>query len=56
MNPIRFIKAALIIRAAFKIHAPQEITLPDGSWGSNCAYCDDGWTYPCATIKILRRH
>jgi hypothetical protein len=53
MSAFGFIKAALIIRSAFKLHAPQEITLPDGSWGNNCTYCD-GWTYPCATIRNIK--
>ena len=53
MNLIRFIKAALIIKAAFKLHASQEITLPDGSWGLNCVHCD-GWIYPCETIKSIQ--
>ena len=42
----------LVIRAVLELHGPQEITLPDGSWGSNCVSCD-GWQYPCATIKAI---
>jgi len=34
-------------------HSPQDITLPDGSWGLNCPQCE-GWTYPCLTIKMIR--
>ena len=34
------------------LHSSQEITLPDGSWGSNCKHCD-GWEYPCATITAM---
>jgi hypothetical protein len=33
----------------FDLHMAQEITLPDGSWGTNCKHCD-GWEYPCPTI------
>ena len=34
------------------IHSEQEITLPNGDWGSNCVICG-GHKYPCGTIKII---
>ena len=43
----------LVIRAVLELHAPQEITLPDGSWGLNCVSCD-GLTYPCPTIEVMK--
>ena len=42
----------LVIRALLELHPPQEITLPDGSWGFNCVSCD-GLTYPCPTIEVI---
>jgi len=42
------------VRAVFKLHKPQEITLPDGSWGQNCEHCD-GVVYPCKTIDVARK-
>ena len=39
--------------AVVELHQPQEITLPDGSWGTNCKLCD-GWSYPCLTIDTIR--
>ena len=41
------------LRAVVELHKPQEITLPDGSWGTNCKLCD-GWSYPCLTIETIR--
>ena len=41
------------LRAVMELHKPQEITLPDGSWGTNCKLCD-GWSYPCLTIDTIR--
>lgn len=35
-------------------HSPQEITLPDGSWGHGCKECDS-WTYPCQTIQDIEK-
>lgn len=40
------------LRAVVELHPPQEITLPDGSWGFNCVSCD-GLTYPCLTIEVI---
>jgi hypothetical protein len=40
------------IRAVVGLHKPQEITLPDGAWGTNCAECD-GLQYPCQTICAI---
>ena len=35
-----------------KLHKPQEITLPNGEWGTNCVVCDK-WEYPCSTIDTI---
>jgi hypothetical protein len=35
------------------LHIEQEITLPNGEWGSNCKECD-GWEYPCKTIQVIQ--
>ena len=40
------------LRRINDLHVPQEITLPDGSWGTNCKHCE-GWEYPCATIYAM---
>ena len=40
-------------RAVVELHQPQDITLPDGSWGENCCICNNGWTYPCRTIQAI---
>ena len=40
------------LRAVVELHQPQEITLPDGSWGKGCKECDS-WSYPCLTIEIV---
>ena len=34
-----------------ELHYSQEITLPNGEKGTNCNQCD-GYSYPCATLKI----
>lgn len=47
-----FMKA---LRAVVELHKPQEITLPNGDWGSNCAYCDIGFEYPCPTIEAIEK-
>lgn len=39
-------------RAVVESHEPQEITLPNGEWGTNCPACD-GWEYPCPTIQKI---
>jgi len=36
------------------LHKPQEITLPDGSYGQNCYHCD-GFDYPCVTIQAIEK-
>ena len=41
------------LRAVVELHQPQDITLPDGSWGENCYVCNNGWTYPCRTIQAI---
>lgn len=43
------------LRAVVELHQPQDITLPDGSWGENCSVCDNGWTYPCRTIQVIEK-
>ena len=48
-------RAWLILRAVVELHKPQDITLPDGSWGENCSVCDNGWTYPCRTIQVIEK-
>jgi hypothetical protein len=40
--------------AVVKLHEEQEITLPNGEWGSNCVKCD-GWVYPCPTIWAIQK-
>ena len=40
------------LRLVAELHTPQEITLPDGSWGINCKHCD-GWEYPCKTMIVV---
>jgi len=47
-----FMKDAL--RAVVKLHKSQEITLPDGSWGQNCEYCDNSWSF-CLTIMAIHK-
>jgi len=43
-----------IIRAVVELHKPQEITLPNGEWGTNCILCD-GFDYPCPTIEAIEK-
>ena len=40
------------LRAVVELHKPQDITIPNGEWGSNCIECD-GWVYPCQTIQTI---
>jgi hypothetical protein len=42
------------LRAVVELHKPQEITLPNGEWGTNCVECDDLF-YPCPTIQTIVR-
>lgn len=42
------------LRKVVEFHKPQEITLPNGEWGTNCPACD-GWDYPCPTIEIIEK-
>lgn len=42
----------LALMSVVKMHEPQEITLPDGDWGSNCRTCD-GYVYPCKTVQTI---
>jgi len=43
----------IALRAVVELHKPQEITLPDGSWGQNCKECDNNWD-DCSTIKAIK--
>ena len=38
-----------------RLHKPQEITLPNGEWGTNCAECNNEWNYPCRTIYLIHK-
>jgi hypothetical protein len=49
--PTRYLIA---LRAVVELHKPQDITLPNGEWGSNCQRCD-GWQYPCPTIQSIEK-
>ena len=40
--------------AVVELHKPQDITLPNGEWGTNCIICD-GWEYPCPTIQEIEK-
>lgn len=42
------------LTAVLELHKPQEITLPNGEWGTNCPICD-GWEYPCPTIQAIEK-
>ena len=42
------------LRAVVELHKPQEITLPNGEWGTNCILCD-GFDYPCPTIQVIEK-
>jgi hypothetical protein len=44
----------LALRAVVRLHKPQEITLPNGEWGTNCILCD-GFDYPCPTIRVIKK-
>jgi hypothetical protein len=46
------LKDALL--AVVNLHKPQEITLPDGAWGTNCYECN-GLQYPCQTIRAIEK-
>ena len=43
------------LRAVVELHKPQEITLPNGEWGTNCGHCDIGFTHPCPTIQAIEK-
>ena len=40
------------LRAVVELHKPQEITLPDGSYGQNCSECDNQWGF-CLTLHAI---
>jgi len=42
------------LREVVELHKPQDITLPNGEWGTNCIICD-GWQYPCETIQAIEK-
>ena len=42
------------LRAVVELHKTQDITLPNGEWGTNCIICD-GWQYPCETIQAIEK-
>jgi hypothetical protein len=44
----------MALLAVVELHKEQEITLPNGEWGSNCIVCD-GWLYPCPTIEAIEK-
>ena len=44
----------IALRAVVELHKPQDITLPNGEWGTNCIICD-GWSYPCPTIQAIEK-
>ena len=46
--------SAKALRAVVELHKPQDITLPNGEWGTNCIICD-GWQYPCGTIQAIEK-
>jgi len=46
--------AIYALRAVVELHKPQEITLPDGSWGQNCKECDNNWGL-CQTIQTIEK-
>lgn len=46
--------AIYALRAVVELHKPQEITLPDGSWGQNCEYCDNYWGF-CLTVMAIHK-
>lgn len=46
------------IRAVVKLHAEQEVTLPDGEWAILCRHCSDYGVYvlyPCKTIRAIEK-
>lgn len=48
------VKRNQALRAVVELHKPQEITLPDGSWGQNCEYCDNYWGF-CLTVMAIHK-
>jgi hypothetical protein len=52
---VRQIRNNKALRAVVELHQPQDIMLPDGSWGENCCVCNNGWTYPCRTIQVIEK-
>jgi hypothetical protein len=52
MNYEQLVSMIKSLRAVAELHKPQEITLPDGSYGVNCEHCD-GWEFPCKTMILI---
>jgi hypothetical protein len=62
MEPITFeqIRAEMKVQvltaaigAVLDLHTEQEITLPNGDWGSHCITCN-GYEYPCRTVLAIK--
>lgn len=46
------------LRAVVVLHKPEEVTLPDGSWGDICTWCSSNGSYslyPCMNIQIIEK-
>jgi hypothetical protein len=46
--------ASFALHAVIELHKQQDITLPNGEWGTNCIECD-GLFYPCPTIEAIEK-
>ena len=46
--------SSFALRAVLELHKQQDITLPNGEWGTNCIECD-GFFYPCPTIEAIKK-
>lgn len=46
--------SSFALRAVLELHKQQDITLPNGEWGTNCIECDE-LSYPCLTIKVIEK-
>ncbi len=40
--------------AVAKLHKSQDITLPNGDWGTGCISCNT-LVYPCTTIQAIEK-
>lgn len=46
------------LRAVVELHKTEEVTLPDGEWGTICTWCSSngGYSiYPCMTIQVIEK-